>query len=125
MTLETVIRDSNQQKDAQSIAVNHLVQVQPTQKEDFGTEVELKTDLTEEEVIIHTICDEVGKIFSGDGTEDFSKVNILQRCVERKERKLLSKGRQSRSEVVAVARAREDSNTTNEGFFKKLFTPRM
>lgn len=126
MTLENVIRESITPKEAGVIAVEHLVSVRQrkSQLEEFGTEIELKTDLKDIDVFVHTVCDEVNRWLSMENEDDMAKINVLATIVERKERKLLSLGRKSRAEVVDVARPREQNNDSNASWVKKLFTPR-
>jgi hypothetical protein len=127
MALETVIRDSMTPKDAGVIAVEHLVSVKKpeSRKEDFGTEIELKTELSEMDVFVHTVCDEVNRWLSLSKEDDMANINVLGTIVERKERKLLSKGRKSRSEIVEVARPQQQGdNAQTQNFIRRLFTPR-
>ena len=128
MSLEEQIRQSMMPEDAGVIGVKHLVTVRRKQIGDFGSEVELKTDLDSEDVFIHTACDVANWIFqkAENNENDLRKVNILGRIVEQKERKRLSLDRKSRAEVVAVAKRPEDSAPIeNKSFWRKMFTPQQ
>lgn len=94
-----------------------------------SSEVELKTDLTDDEVKVHTVLDVLSSTLEMD-EQKFSTNCILSNVIEKKERKALSKNRQSRSEIVAVAR-HPDMNTfmnqdlmQRQGFIKRFFTSR-
>jgi hypothetical protein len=125
--LEDTIRQSMIPEDAGVIGVKHLVTVRNREKEDFGSEVELKTDLDSEDVFIHTVCDFANWIFTmDDANKKLEDINILGRIVEQKERKRLSLDRKSRSEVVMIAKRPEDSAPIeNKSFWRKMFTPQQ
>jgi hypothetical protein len=129
MALETVIRDSNTPKDAGFIAVEHLVTVKPREKnpreDHVGTEIELKTDLSNEMVMVHTAGDFIGMLSMIKDKDDFRDMNVLQILIERKERKLLSLDRKSRLEVVDVARPQTNGNDQQaQSFIRRMFSPR-
>ena len=90
-----------------------------------GSEVELKTDLTDDEVKLHTVLESLGLIIEL-GEENFSKQCFLLNLVEKKERKALSKNRMSRSEIVQVARHPDQMmmpgmEQQNPGMVKRFF----
>lgn len=123
--IEDVIKDSLKNKTASLLAVETLVSVKNKEhKEDFGTDVELKTDLDERSVIVHSLLDEVSRILMLSPS-DFNKEIVVPKIVERKERKLLSKNRKSREEVVRVAKPEESVEEKRAGIFSRLFTPKQ
>lgn len=107
-------------------AVKSLINVEDREK-GKASSVELKTDLTPDEIKIHTVLDTLSNALEMNPI-DFNKNCILSSVIERKERKSLSKNRMSRTEIVQVAR-QPDMNFTNEtqekaGFIKRMFMPR-
>lgn len=123
-TIEDVIKESLKNKTASLLAVETLVNVRTKAKdsEDFGSDVELKTDLSEREVIVHSLLDEISRILNMTPAE-FKQDIVVPKMVERKERKLLSKNRKSREEVVRVAKP-EDTEQQQRGFLSRLFSPK-
>ena len=86
----------------------------------------MKTDLDDNAVVIHTAVDMMNRILDMS-KKDFTENIITQDLVQIKERKLLSKGRKSRREIVEVAR-NPDQNVfegdQSQSFVKRMFTPR-
>lgn len=103
-------------------AVESLIKVKKREKGQ-DSEIELKTDLDESDVCVHTSIDMLNN-FLEMGHKDFSKVSVIGELVNKKERKLLSKNRRSRLEIVEVAR-HPDLNMVQEqvkdSFVKRLF----
>ena len=109
------------EENAQNTAVNSLVK-----SNDIDSPIEMKTDLTEEDIVIHSVGATINKTLNelyGKGKQKC----ILGDLIEIKERKLISKNRQSRNEIVQVARnpdttnimGTSDNNTQGlKGFFK-------
>ncbi len=110
-------------------AVNALVDVKSNDKENnFDTNVEVKTDLTSDLVRLHSAGEILGIILELN-EEDFVKKNIITLLINKLERKLISKDRKSREEIVAVARQPDQQNFIGEGgardgVMKRMFTPR-
>ena len=106
-------------------AVNALIKVK---EKEVGkdSEVELKTDLTEDEIKIHTVLGVLSNLIEMK-PEEFTKKCILSSVIEKKERKSLSKDRKSRLEIVEVARHPDMTMgmppAGNESFIKRFFTP--
>ncbi len=97
------------EESAQAKAVSSLIYVKKKVKGELGSDIELKTDLTEKECCIHTGVDMLQHFLAMTPTE-FISAPILQNLTTLKERKLLSKDRKSRGEIVDVAR-NPDMNT--------------
>lgn len=106
-------------------AVNALIKVKDREA-GKDSEVELKTDLTEDEIKIHTVLGVLSNLMEMQ-PEDFTKKCILSKVIEKKERKSLSKDRKSRLEIVEVARQPDMKmgmmgDVGNESFIKRFFT---
>lgn len=120
-TLDKVMKDET----AQTRAVSSLIDVKDRIAGKIGTDIELKTDLTGKETCIHTAVDMIG-FFLKVSPDKFDDMDILPTLTNLKERKLLSKGRKSRDEIVNVAK-NPDLNmqqAESQGFVRKLFTPK-
>lgn len=128
MTVDDEIDKIMKEENATTEAVKSLINVKQRKKGE-SSDVEIKTDLSEDEVKLHTILNVLGDILEG-GEKDFSNSSILLNVIEKKERKSISKGRQSRLEIVQVARQPDMFfPTNNEGIGKqsmmrKFFTSR-
>lgn len=123
MTIDESIEGLIKEENPQAEAVRTLINVRDKIKDKLGSDIELKTDLTEKDVIIHTGVDMLNRILS---TKDFDKTIITEDLVQLKERKLVSKNRLSRKEIVEVAR-NPDMNMVDsprESFVKRMFSPR-
>jgi hypothetical protein len=118
---DDILREENPQADA----VNALIKSRPRVSGE-PSEIELKTDLTSDEVRIHTALDCIGNILEMP-KEKFNGSCILSDIVHRKERKALSLNRKSRGEIVNVARNPDqivDGGQPQEGFIKRFFSSR-
>jgi hypothetical protein len=116
---EKLLKEENPQAEA----VSSLINVKKRQ-EGENSEVELKTDIPNEFVLnLHTSLDVVGNWLENT----FHEKSILTELIHKRERKAISLKRQSRAEIVAVARSPDFNNTqmgVDEGVFRKFFTPR-
>lgn len=121
-SVEEILRDET----ASSLAVKSLIEV-GKRKAGEDSEVELKTDLTEDEIKIHTVLAVLSNVLEMD-EKSFSKNCILSSVIEKKERKALSKDRKSRAEIVTVARQPEMLSMgmpmENPGMLRRFFSPR-
>lgn len=118
--LDEIIKDES----AQARAVKSLIEVRPKIKNTFGSDIEVKTDLNEKDVCLHTAADMLQSFLN---VKSFKDSNIISDLVQLKERKLLSKNRKSRQEIVDVARSPDMTmmQPDNQGnFVKRLFTSR-
>ena len=123
-TIDENINDILKEDNPTADAVNALIKVRE-RKAGEDSEVELKTDLTEDEIKIHTVLAALSNLIEMSPS-DFSKKCILSQIIEKKERKSLSKNRLSRQEIVQVAK-QPDMNMGgmgggDESFVKKFFT---
>jgi hypothetical protein len=129
MTLDDITTQLMDEKSAQKIAVESLIKIAPRNEfEKFSSEVELKTDLTENEIISHSVLD-ILDIFT-KSIEKFSSKSVMAEIVNKKERKLLSKDRKSRTEIVDVAKAPmfpagEMEGMRQESAVRRFFKPRQ
>jgi hypothetical protein len=119
-SINEILKDDNPTAEA----VSALIKVKDREA-GKDSEVELKTDLSEDEIKVHTVLGVLSNLIEMK-PEDFTKKCILSKVIEKKERKSLSKDRKSRLEIVEVAR-HPDMNllqqpTGNESFVKRFFT---
>jgi hypothetical protein len=121
--INEMLKDDNPTAEA----VKALIKVN---KREAGqdSEVELKTDLSADEIKIHTVLGVLSNLIEMKPA-DFTKKCILSEVIDKKERKSLSKDRKSRLEIVEVARQPDVSmplgtQSGNESFVKKFFTSR-
>jgi hypothetical protein len=124
--LEDRILQSIQPKDAGVMAVEMLTIIKTGGQGESGfTDVEVKTELSEDEILAHTKLTEIGRLLNMT-EKDFENADIISMVVERKERKSISKSREGRKEIVQVARPNEDGmlGRKDRGFIQRLFTPR-
>lgn len=118
--IDEIIREES----AQGRAVKSLIEIKEKKKDKLGSDIEVKTDLDEKQVCVHTAADMLQLFLS---SKSFKNMNIVSDLVELKERKLLSKNRESRREIVEVARTPDMQmiNPEQQGnFVQKLFTSR-
>lgn len=125
MVLDENIEEILKEENPTAKAVTSLIEVRPKKKGE-DSEIELKTDLTSDEVKLHTIIDILNEVLEMD-EKDFSKKCILSSLINKKERKSLSKNRLSRSEIVAVAKQPEFPNdfggeVKKQGIIRRFFT---
>lgn len=103
-------------------AVESLITVKP--RETAGpSDVELKTELSEADVCNHTRAAIIGRALE---LKSLIGPNIIAEIIEVKERKLISKDRGSRKEIVEIARNPDNVIATEQqkgGFINKLFRP--
>lgn len=124
-TLEEQITDLVD-KNPQADAVNSLIKVGKREKGEQDTDIELKTDLSDNDVKIHTVVDLMSSFLEMNSTQ-FSEKSVIANLVNKKERKLLSKDRKSREEIVMIAKNPDvniDGAERPEGFVKRLLTSR-
>ncbi len=125
-SIDQNINDILKEENPTAEAVKALIKVE---KRVAGqdSEVELKTDLTEDEIKIHTVLGVLSNLIEMKA-EDFNSKCILSDVIEKKERKSLSKDRKSRLEIVEVARHPDMnmgfSDGGNESFIKRFFSSR-
>lgn len=128
MPLDNLTDEIIKEENASSEAIRSLITVKKTGKAQ-DSDVELKTDLTADEVKGHTIISIISKFLEMDENQ-FKTTCILSELIAKKERKAWSKDRQSRKEIVEVSRQPDfpsdfGQNIKKEGFIRKLFTPRQ
>ena len=114
------------ERNPQADAVNALIKVDKRERGTQDTDIELKTDLTEDEVKIHTVVDLMSTFLEMD-TRTFCNKSVISNLVNKKERKALSKERKSREEIVTIARHPDiiqEGQPKNEGVLKRFFTSR-
>lgn len=109
-------------------AVKALINVKDKQKGE-ESEIELKTDLTVDEIKIHAVLDMLNNVLEMDN-EQFNNRCILSELITKKERKSLSKNRMSRTEIVTVAKHPEmdlgmQQGMKKEGFIRRFFAPQQ
>lgn len=126
-TIDDEIEHLLKEESAQTKAVISLIDVKERTIGKLGTEIELKTDLDESQVCVHTAVDMISTILEMD-TKKFNNECILGNLTNLKERKLLSKNRMSRKEIVDVAKNPElkfmDEPSKRSGFVSNLFRSR-
>jgi len=119
--VDEIIKDDNPTAQA----VESLIKVRD-QKKGQQSEIELKTDLDDSDVCVHTSVDMLQAVLEMEG-DDMATKSILGILVNKKERKLLSKDRKSRLEIVEVAR-HPDMNVSQDqakqGFVQRFFSRR-
>lgn len=123
-TLEDVADNSLKEDNAQSEAVRSLLKVDPRAKGELSTDIELKTELTDAQTCLHTQGNMLGHIFELN-EKNFTDKNLIQELIDLKERKLVSLRRQSRKEIVDVARNPDMSISGEEhrdSFVKRFFS---
>lgn len=101
-TLDENIDKILKEESATSKAVDSLITVKDRET-GKASEVELKTDLTDDEIKLHTVLAITSDVLEMD-EKTFTTKCILADVIEKKERKALSKNRKSREEIVMVAR---------------------
>lgn len=127
MGLDEAIEGEIREKNPTAEAVTHLLSVKKRLKGEPDTDIELKTDLSENDVKIHTAVDLMASFLSMDDNQ-FVKTPIISELVNKKERKLLSKDRKSRQEIVDVARQpdmfMDREEVQKQSMMKRFFTSR-
>lgn len=121
--VEQVLKESSPKADA----VKALIDVK---KRVVGedSDVEVKTDLTRDDVSVHSLLDTMSNILEMT-PQQFNSKCILAELVHKKERKLISKDRMSRREIVDVARNPDQqilagTQGQDQSFLKRFFTSR-
>ena len=99
-SIEGIIREET----AQSKAVSTLIDVKKDKHGELGSDIELKTDLTADQINIHTAGDMLGLFLEMTEKKFSESANIMRQLIKLKERKSLSKDRKSRGEIVDIAR---------------------
>ena len=119
--IENLVREDNPQAEA----VKSLINVQERIKGKRTTDVEIKTDLSEDQIRIHSVLQALSHIIEMDA-EEFNETCVLGNVIELIERKSISKNRLGRGEVVNVAR-NPDTNIgesdMRQSVLKRFFTP--
>lgn len=127
MPIDDDIEKEIKEENPQAEAVRSLINVAPRKAGQSDTEIELKTDLDENEVKLHTACDIMANVLEMKPL-DFSSKSVISPLVNKKERKALSKMRKSRGEIVEVARNRDnifqDQDQEGKSFMRRWFSPR-
>jgi len=127
MALDEVADKILKDDSAQKKAVEALIELKPLQDKNH-TETEIKTDFENENTVIaHTVADTINQFIFD--SKNFGKLSVLGRIVDKKERKLLSLKRRSRTEIVEVAKNPDMSindmqSVRGEGAVRKFFAPR-
>lgn len=126
-SLDDAIQGVLRQEDATSRAVTSLISVKEKEQGKIGSDIEIKTDLeTDKEVCVHSIVD-FSDVVLNMNEEIFRNQTIAGIITTIKERKLLSKGRKSRMEIVEISR-QPDMNLGTEqqkaGFLARMFSSR-
>ena len=93
-----------EERSPQGLAVESLINVKEQVQDSLATDIELKTDLDDSEIKLHTAVELMGSVLSLSPGE-LQKKNIILELVMKLERKALSKARASRTEIVEIARA--------------------
>lgn len=121
-SIEDKLENFMNEQSPTSMAVRSLVDVKKNKSGETDTDIELKTDLDDKNIKLHTKA-----MVMNDFLESVFGESIIKTVVNIKERKLVSKDRGSRREIVEVAR-NPDMNMIqgqeNMGFMKRLVTPR-
>lgn len=102
-TLEETVDEIISQKSPQAVAVDSLINISVSEPGELSSDVETKTDLTEDEIKLHTVVETISSLLAST-SEQFMQRNIIGDLVTKKERKSISKHRQSRKEIVELAR---------------------
>ncbi len=124
-TIDEKINEAMNETTPTGEAVKALINVEE-RKAGKDSDVELKTDLTADEIKVHTVLGVLSNLIEMKA-EDFTKKCILSSVIEKKERKSLSKDRKSRTEIVEIARQPDvnmplGTQSGNESFVKRFFT---
>lgn len=102
-TIDDTVDEILSQKSPQSVAVQSLISIDKNVPGELTSDVETKTDLTADEIKLHTVVETVSSLLMST-PEQFKKRNIFGDLITKKERKSLSKDRLSRREIVEIAR---------------------
>ena len=119
----SIVGDSS----ATSRAVDTFITIARTKKGE-ESDTELKTDLSDDEVRIHSLLHTLSDVFDMNSVQFKSKC-VLGIVINRKERKAWSKDRKSRTEIVEIVRqpafpGEMGQNVRRESFVRRLFTPK-
>jgi hypothetical protein len=120
--VDNIIKEANPQADA----VKSLIEVKKRTRGQLNTEVELKTELSSDEIKKHSLMALLSHVVEMDDDE-FSKSCIIGDLIDVKERKSISKDRKSRKEIVDVARNPDlslQNDEVKEGWLKRFFSPK-
>lgn len=123
MALDADVENVMKEENPQSIAVKSLINVKGRDHKKLETDIELKTDLTDNDVANHSVLAVLNHVLES-GKDDFRSKTILGNLINTKERKLISKDRKGRGEIVDLAKTPEQpivTNSSDVGMFKKLF----
>lgn len=128
MTIDTAVDNIIENRTPQRDAVNALIRIARRKSGEVDSDVEIKTDLTADDASVHTAVDVLGGILDMNDKQ-FTQQNFISQIVNKKERKLISKDRQSRKEIVDVARNPDMPILSGEeqqkrGLISRFFTPR-
>jgi hypothetical protein len=130
-TLDDEVEGEIRDESPQTKAVSALIDIKERSVDSKGKtsrgDVELKTDLTDQDTCSHTVVEFMNELlrFDRGKSHDFDIAGVL---VEKKERKLLSLNRKSRIEIVNVARQPDISmmdDNVKKGLWSKMVTPRQ
>jgi hypothetical protein len=130
-TLDDEVEGEIRDESPQTKAVSALIDIKERSVDSKGKtsrgDVELKTDLTDQDTCSHTVVEFMNELlrFDRGKSHDFDIAGVL---VEKKERKLLSLNRKSRIEIVNVARQPDVSmmdDNVKKGLWSKMVTPRQ
>lgn len=116
--VERILREENPTGEA----IKSLINIKPRLKGE-NSDVELKTDLSADEVVNHTRLNFIGNILERKRSV-FADTNMLNNLIEIKERKAISKERKSRAEIVAISKAPDVISPVSDsmGILGKMFT---
>ena len=114
--------ESLNEESAQGEAVKSLIRSDPKNRIDD----EKKSDISEADVNRHAILSTTSDVIEMK-PEDFTKNCVLGMLINRKESKAWSKNRESRKEIVEIAKQRDMNMGTGEevqrhGFIRRMFT---
>lgn len=124
--LEKIADKLSEDEQPTARAIKSLIEVKD-HKKGTASEIELKTDITEDEQKIQSVLSVISEIISNkDSLKDDC---ILSPVIMKLQRLALSKNRKSRAEIVAVARQPDMSmgmmdGGQNDGFVRRLMTSR-
>ena len=117
--LNKILKDES----PQAKAVDSLMLIKRRTAGELTTDVDLKTELTTDEVRQHAALALLNSVLEMD-EETFGNKSILGDLIEIKERKAISLNRQSRKEIVEMTRAPDSSffsDKSGDGAMKRFF----
>ena len=122
MPLDEEVENIFKEENPTATAVNSLVKIENDR------DVELKTDLSGDEIKIHSVLAVVNDVLEMN-EKRFTDKCVLGGLILSKERKSLSKERKSREEIVAVAKQPDmnisQSGMENANIMRKMFMPKQ